>query len=437
MGPARRYRTDRTWRRFGHVMVGGSPLKLFRVTDAGTTVVDRITAGSDVPESDLVAALTDAGAIHPIPGAATGSDVDDVTIVVPTLGPPAHAPAGAIIVDDGSRPPVAGASVRLDPNQGPAAARSAGLALVTTPLVAFVDADVRLPDGWLAPLLPHFDDPRVALVAPRVVTDADGSALARYESRHSPLDLGPDPARIRAGTRVSYVPAAAIVCRTDALHAVGGFDTTLRFGEDVDLVWRLDEAGWRCRYEPAAVVVHEARPNWISWVRQRIDYGSSTAPLARRHPGALAPLRLSGWSLAAWLLGAVGRPVTGAVVALGSAAALVRKLPDVPAADAFRLALSGNLRAGEQIARAVRRTWWPLLAMLAWRSPAARRSLLAAAVAAVHPVVLVDDVASSIGVWTGMLTERTIAPLVPELGSWPGPSARPRHRDENHYRPTP
>ena len=79
--------------------------------------------------------------------------------------------------------------------------------------------------------------------------------VARYDAEHSPLDLGPEPARVRAGTRVSYVPAAAIVCRVDAIREIGGFDEALRFGEDVDLVWRLDAAGWRCRYEPVATVV--------------------------------------------------------------------------------------------------------------------------------------------------------------------------------------
>ena len=98
----------------------------------------------------------------------------------------------------------------------------------------------------------------------------------------------------------------------------------------VYLVWRLGEAGWRCRYEPAGEVFHEPRPDWSAWVRQRIDYGSSAAPLAHRHPGALAPIRMSGWSVATWVLAAVGRPLMGSVVGAGSAAALIRKLPEVP-----------------------------------------------------------------------------------------------------------
>lgn len=425
--PGRRFRLDGSVQRFGNVVIGGSPLKLFRVTDAGVAVIGSIAAGDAVAPSRLVDALLDGGAIHPLADLDTAWTSDDVTIVVPTLGEPTAIPPGAIVVDDGSPMPVAGAHVRLDRNSGPGAARNAGLELVTTPLVAFVDADVTLHEGWLDDLLHHFDDERVAAVAPRVTTSDSTTPspgwLHRYEAGASPLDLGTEPARVRSGTRVSYVPAAVLVCRTDAIRSLGGFDSSLRFGEDVDLVWRLDAAGWRVRYEPAVVVHHEPRATTSAWVRQRIGYGSSAAPLARRHPGALAPLRMSGWSIATWALAAVGRPISGALVGVGSAAALVKKLPDVPPSDAFCLAASGNLHAGEQISFAIRRTWWPLLAVAAVRSAHARRILVAAAIASKHPLRLADDVAYSIGVWKGMLAERTLEPLVPEISSWPGRSA--------------
>ncbi len=310
---ARRYQIDNSVQHFGRVVVGGSPLKLFRLSSAGEATFERLAAGERAADSTLVTRLLDAGAIHPVAEAGP-FDVSDVTIVVPTLGVPERVPKGALIVDDGSPTPVPGAAIRLEANRGAGAARNAGLARVTTPLVAFVDDDVELPDGWLDPLLAHFVDPRLALVAPRVRSPGSDSTLARYEHASSPLDLGPEPARIRAGTRVSYVPAAAIVCRVDALREVGGFDESLRFGEDVDLVWRLDLAGWRCRYEPGSEVRHRPRSTWGGWVRQRIGYGSSTASLARRHPGALAPIRMSGWSIGAWLLAALGRPIAGSLV---------------------------------------------------------------------------------------------------------------------------
>ncbi len=385
-------------------------------------MVERIARriSEPTPDSRLIDALLDAGAIHPLPAPAVRYTEADVTIVMPTLGPVATPPPGAIVVDDGSTPPIPNSTVRLDRNAGPAAARNAGLAHVATPLVAFVDADVELPSGWLDALLPHFDDERVGLVAPRVVSRAGETALERYEHNASPLDLGGQPGRVRAGSRVSYVPAAAMVCRVEALNEVGRFDETLRFGEDVDVVWRLDAAGWRIRYEPAASVTHAPRSGWVAWWHQRVGYGSSAAPLARRHPGALAPMRTSGWSLGAWGVGVGLDPKTGVLIAAVSAAALVRKLPDVPPREAFRLAWLGNLHAGGQIAQAIRRVWWPIVAVAALRSRVARRVLLLSAVAARNPIRFADDVAYSVGVWRGMLAARTLDPIVPQISSWPG-----------------
>ncbi len=421
-----RYQLDSSVERFGDILLGGSPLRLFRTTAAGTRTVDAIERGDEIATSQLVDRLLDAGAIHPVAVEATRFTVADVTVVTPTLGPPVHPTPGALLVDDGSPDPVTGAAIRLSERSGPAAARNAGLAAVTTPLVAFVDADVVASPGWLDPLLAHFDDDRVGLVAPRVRSTPGATRLANYESRHSPLDLGPTPAPVVAGGRVSYVPAAAIVCRADAVRAVGGFDESLRFGEDVDLVWRLAATGWRCRYEPTSVVRHDPRRDWAAWFRQRAAYGSSAAPLSQRHPGALAPLRASAWSVAAWALASARHPLAGAAVAAATSGALVAKLPDVPGSTAFRLAASGTVRAGGQIAQAVRRAWWPLLGIAALRSGTARRALLASAIAARSPIRLADDVAYSIGVWRGMAAEGSVAPITPDLRGWPGRSGARR-----------
>jgi mycofactocin system glycosyltransferase len=405
---------DGSWQRFGHVVLAGSPLRLFRLTVGGVAVAEEIEAGHEVSRSTLTDRLTDAGAAHPMPAdeAPQRFDVDDVTVVTPQLGGVAHGD-GRITVDDGSVPPIASASVRLEANRGPAAARNAARPLVATPLVAFLDADVSASDReWFAPLLWHFDDPRVALVAPRV----------RGEAR-SPLDLGDQPGRVRAGTRVSYVPGAALVARVEALDAIGGFDETLRFGEDVDLVWRLDEAGWHCRYDPDVSVWHEPRDTWRERLRQHAGYGTSAAPLALRHPRALSPLHVNGWTAATWTLALLGRFTGALALGAGSSAALVRKLPDVPPRAAFELAARGHLLAGRQIAESARRVWWPILAVAAVCS---RRARWWAALALLSDVRRAPtDLAYGWGVWAGMRRMRTLAPLVPRVSAWPG---RPRAR---------
>jgi len=426
----------------GTSVLGGSPLRLFRLTDAGRTMFDRMSAGDSVPSTRLTERLLDAGAIHPL---ARPADVHrfaacDVTVVVPThddrpdrlsdLLRHCTDTAAVVFVDDGSASPISGVRgatvVRLRHNGGPGAARNAGRRGAATPLVAFVDSDVELHDGWLAGLLGHFDDDTVGLVAPRVASGPAAAGadpgVARYEERHSPLDLGTAPARIAAGTRVSYVPAAAIVVRVAALDAIGGFDHTLRCGEDVDAVWRLTEAGWRCRYEPGVVVEHQPRRSWRALSVQRAAYGESAAALAVSHGNAVAPVRMSPWTLGVWLLAAAGHVASAIGLAAVTSVALVAKLPGVPANESIRIAGHGHLAAGRLLATAVRRTWLPIVGVGAIGSRHARRVAVAALLPALldgGPPRLLDDVAYGVGVWKGVLAKRRLDPLLPALAHWP------------------
>ena len=435
---------DGSYRRYDRVVIAGSPLRLFRLTAGGQRVVEAIEQRQPLPSghTKLTDPFVDAGAIHP---SATESSfiTADVTIVVPAFNVQPVGPThdgDVIVVDDGSDPPLPtipeGRIVRLPSNRGPAAARNAGLAEVTTPLVAFVDTDVDLDDGWLEPLLAHFNDPLVALVAPRVRSSAGASALAKYETARSPLDLGDEAARVAAGTRVSYVPAAAIVVRTDALRAVGGFDEALRAGEDVDMVWRLIGAGHRCRYEPGGTVHHHPRSTLSAWARQRMTYGRSAAALDRKHRGAVAPLRMSGWSAAVWALVLARRPGAALAVASGTIVALRRKLDDVPAQESIRLAGLGHLYAGRQVASAITRVWWPVALVAALLIPRLRLPLLGAATvpalldwfesrgpnsaAQYIALRLADDVAYGTGAWIGAVEQRSVGALAPKFTSWPG-----------------
>lgn len=472
----------------GTVLVGGAPLRILRLADRGVTALDRLVAGAtlagDPAAASLARRLTDAGLGHPVPPTGAGSLPDPtVGVVVPVRDDPAglerllaslHRAGGAgglrpevvVVVDDGSHDagtvarrarPAGGDDgddrddatpvrvVRHRTPLGPGPARGSGVAATTTGLVAFLDADVSVPTGWLGPLVAHFRDPCVGAVAPRVraATPAPGTVgraarlLAAYDRVRSPLDLGPRPASVHPGGPVPYVPTAALVVSRAAFEEVGGFDPDLRRGEDVDLVWRLHRAGWVVRYEPAVAVDHAVRRTLGAWLRQRVAYGTSAAPLAQRHPGALAPVRVARPSAAAWAAVAAGRPVLALAVASASTAALGPRLRGLrhPWAEAARLAGRGHLAAGGALAAVLRREWWPLAA-IACRWPRCRPALAAAVVGvplarwwrgrpAVGPgrwvaLHVLDDAAYGAGVWLGCLRHRTLDPLRPDLSSWPG-----------------
>ncbi|MET0729514.1 MAG: mycofactocin biosynthesis glycosyltransferase MftF [Acidimicrobiales bacterium] len=437
----------------GRVLIGGSPFRVLRLSPTGAELLGRLSAGDPLPRADparrLARRLVNAALAHPRPPPAEVLRPADVSVVIPVrdephrLGPTIAALGSVreiVVVDDGSTAPAAvrsaaGAAtvLRHDRPRGPAAARNVGWRSTTGTVVAFVDADVTADAGWLPPLLAHLGDPAVGAVAPRVRSspgDAPGW-LAAYEAARSPIDLGPTPALVRPRTRVAYVPTALLVVRRAALEDVDGLDEHLLYGEDVDLVWRLDAAGWRVRYEPVSTARHPVRPDLRAWLEQRYRYGSSAATLAARHGDVVAPLGTSGWSAAAWGAVLVGHPLAGAALASVTTAALVPKLDSLqhPAREALRIAGGGHLWAGRSVADALRRPWWPLSLLLAWAWPRSRPALVAAATVpalldwqerspALDPLRfaalrLLDDLAYGTGVWAGCLRARSGRALVP------------------------
>jgi mycofactocin system glycosyltransferase len=404
--------------------------------------------------------LVASGVVHPRPPALPPGVL--VSVVVPVRDRPellarllpSLGDIGCVVVDDCSvrKDEIekvardAGAEyVRLDTHGGPAAARNAGVGRVLSPLVAFVDSDCTVPPGWLDGLVGHFADPRVALVAPRVVTAPGPSWLARYEAARSPLDLGPTEGRVAPGTRTSYVPSAAIVVRRAAIPGAC-FDERLGAGEDVDLVWRLVEAGWDVRYVPSVQVNHATDLRPARWLARRALYGSTAGPLARRHPNALAPVRVSPVAAAIWGLVAARRPIAAVAVAGASTAMLASRLTGVVDdrfAEATRLSLAGTARSAAPAVAALARAWGPLLLLSLFFRRLGRLRLAALGALAVSATRdwgsrpdgldplrylsarVADDLAYGTGVWWGCWRARTMRPLLPVIAT-AGRRARPQ-----------
>ena len=438
-------------RRPDGALLGGSPLRLLRLSARARELVagDRVVV-RDATTAELAARLLDAGlAVPDLPP----RRADDVTLVVPVRdrpeglshlvgalrADPATAGLPVVVVDDGSVVPVSvpGATVlRHEVARGPAAARNTGLRSATSEFVAFLDSDCVPEPQWLERLRPHLDDPRLAVVAPRIVAlaGAERGWLSDYEAAVSALDMGPDPAAVRPLSAASYLPSAALLARRSALG--DGFDEAMRVAEDVDLVWRLTAAGWRVRYEPGARVAHDHPSRAGQWFRRRAFYGTGAALLAARHGGAVAPVVLAPESAVAWALalagGRRGRAAAAGVLALTSvrlARRLGRPGERPPLGFAAALVLRGQGAAGRTLARAVTRHHWPLALVAAVISRRARHAVLAVAAAdavgawwpqrgRVGPVRFaggrrLEDLAYGAGLWAGALRARDLRALLP------------------------
>lgn len=454
-------------RRSGELLLGGSPWGLARLTDAAARPwahsVLRAGTAPRIPRTELERAtarlLVDRGLALPVP-APRPPRPGEVDVVIPVhgsaaplarllsqLGTAGPRPLRVTVVDDATPGAAAREIARvcrdhgvhlvvLPENRGPGGARNAGLAAATADLVALLDADTLPPPDWLDALVPHLDDPGVAVVAPRVrgtVTGGGpGTVLERFEIGRGGLDLGVHARRVAPGGQLGYVPTAALLVRRDALPEPA-FEDGLRVGEDVDLIWRLVAQGWTVRYVPEVEVRHEVRTGLLAWVRRHAAYGSSAVPLEQRHPGSLAPATL-GWpgllalggvlAVSAAGQGAAGRRfrAAGALAVLGGAlvqvATQVRSFRGrgLPASVGAELALLGLRSEVTAIANALRREWWPVgaAAVVLGTAPVPGVRAVARAVVVLGLLPTVPDTARAARSW--WRTGRGAGPLGPDAG---------------------
>lgn len=161
-----------------------------------------------------------------------------------------YAPVECIVVDDGSRDGTARVAagfgdrvryIRQD-NAGASAARNTGIAAARGEYIAFLDSD----DYWMATKIENqmaaiAREPTLVLLAsgfePEPLVD-DASVEVPHGEPFRPEALEVFDG-LKQLLRDSYLGTSTVIARTDALRAIGGFDTSLPIAEDLDLYFRL------------------------------------------------------------------------------------------------------------------------------------------------------------------------------------------------------
>ena len=94
-----------------------------------------------------------------------------------------------------------------------------------------------------------------------------------------------------------HVPGCNLAIRRQVLERIGGFDPQFRAaGDDVDLCWRLREAGHTVGFVPGAQVWHRRRSTVRRYLRQQAGYGVAEALLERKWPQKYSPAGHVAWS---------------------------------------------------------------------------------------------------------------------------------------------
>jgi len=192
-----------------------------------------------------------------------------------------------IVVNDGSTDASGelarsyGVKVVETPHRGLSFARNAGIDAASGEIVAFLDDDAYPDHDWLHYVAaslwagsnagiggPNIPPPQDSLVA-ECVAVAPGA----------PIHV------LISDREAEHLPGCNMAFRTAALREIGGFDERFKAaGDDVDLCWRLQDAGETLGFSAGAVVTHRRRDTVRRYLKQQFGYGKAEALLEQKWP---------------------------------------------------------------------------------------------------------------------------------------------------------
>ncbi len=167
--------------------------------------------------------------------------------------------------------------LRLESTVGFGTANNSGAELTTAPILLFLNPDTRIREASLSDILRKFEEHPKCGVAGGAVFDDQGKPERSVGSYPTLISMGLGrllkylpPARRILGRfcnqhwvgydkphRVNWVTGAYLWIRRDIFKKVGGFDERFfMYCEDVDLCYRVCQAGFQCWFFPDAPIVH-------------------------------------------------------------------------------------------------------------------------------------------------------------------------------------
>ncbi len=200
-----------------------------------------------------------------------------------------------IVVEDGSTfrcdPVIASLSADFkvtyyfQPNSGPGKARNKGAEIAEGEYLLFLDSDVALPPGYFDALEKMGNIPVFFGGPDKAAPDFSATQKAINYSMTSFFTTG--GIRGKKNSLESYKPRSFNMgIKKELFNQLGGF-RDMRFGEDIDLSLRVEEAGHKGVLMEGAWVYHKRRSNFRQFFKQVYNSGIARIHLHLLHPGSM------------------------------------------------------------------------------------------------------------------------------------------------------
>ncbi len=162
--------------------------------------------------------------------------------------------------------------IRLDKNYGFAEGYNQALRQIEADYYLLLNSDAEVTEGWLQPLLDVMQRyPDTAICMPKIKSAADRDAFEYAGAAGGFMDkygyvfcrgrlfdtVEKDTGQYDAESEIFWASGACCLVKAKLFHEAGGFDGAFfAHMEEIDLCWRLKNAGYTIRYTPASEVYH-------------------------------------------------------------------------------------------------------------------------------------------------------------------------------------
>ena len=192
-----------------------------------------------------------------------------------------------IVINDGSTDNLADIVTQYNvklistPNRGLSSARNTGMEEATGEILAYIDDDAYPDDHWLYYLAYAYNtSSHAAIGGPNIIPPEDGPiATCVANAPGGPVHV------LETDEIAEHVPGCNLTIRKNVLMEIGGFDPVYRAaGDDVDVCWRIQNAGYTIGFHPSALVWHHRRNSLKAYWKQQKGYGKAEALLEEKWP---------------------------------------------------------------------------------------------------------------------------------------------------------
>lgn len=173
-------------------------------------------------------------------------------------------------------------------HQGTGAARRLGIERAKTDLVAFIDDDCIASKSWLRQMTSRELGREVAAIGGLMKINNPKNIFECFVNQNlfgngqnwQPTSFDPP-----------FITTGNSIFRRSLAKKIGNFDRSLVVGEDLDIGWRLYFEGYKFRYEPKAIVYHEAPKSFKDHLKKNFSYGRANARVTLKHARKIAQYR--------------------------------------------------------------------------------------------------------------------------------------------------